>query len=101
MLLSIGTARQNRELENPIQELASNRSEWSQLKTSPTFTTELFPANKRREPIQANPCTPAHSCTWDALKDLDKLAKNITQFNRKKKRKSSTEDHNIYSEIRL
>ncbi|XP_067247267.1 uncharacterized protein [Chanodichthys erythropterus] len=77
--------------ESPIQELPCNgRSEWPQPTTSPAFTTGLFPVNQR-ELIHADPKV-AHEMT---LKDLDKLAKNITQFN-----PNSMENHNIQTYLR-
>ncbi|KAG1924837.1 hypothetical protein F2P79_025901 [Pimephales promelas] len=73
--------------ESSIQELSSyGRSEWPHPKTSPAFTTELFPANKQREIIQPD----SKAATGMTLKDLNQLAKNITQFD-----PNSTEGHSI------
>ncbi|KAG1933798.1 hypothetical protein F2P79_020339 [Pimephales promelas] len=73
--------------ESSIQELSSyGRSEWPHPKTSPAFTTELFPANQQREIIQPD----SKAATGMTFKDLNQLAKNITQFD-----PNSTEGHCI------
>ncbi|XP_056120071.1 uncharacterized protein LOC130097298 [Rhinichthys klamathensis goyatoka] len=78
--------------ESSIQELPYNgRSEWPQPKTSPAFTTELFPANKRRELTQ----TDSKAAQGMTFKDLNQLVKNITQFN-----PNSTEGPDIQTYIR-
>ncbi|KAG1925906.1 hypothetical protein F2P79_025219 [Pimephales promelas] len=73
--------------ESSIQELSSyGRSEWPHPKTSPALTTELFPANQQREIIQPD----SKAATGMTFKDLNQLAKNITQFD-----PNSTEGHCI------
>lgn len=77
--------------ESSIQELAYSKSEWSQSKTSQAFTTELLTANKQRELIQAD----SNAAQGMTFEDLNKLAKNITQFN-----PNSTEGPDIQTYIR-
>lgn len=64
----------------------SGRSERLRIRPSPAFTTNLFPSHPSRKPLHTA-VKPAQEAT---LKDLDKLAKRITQFN-----PNSTESKNI------
>ncbi|KAL0152714.1 hypothetical protein M9458_052437, partial [Cirrhinus mrigala] len=74
-----------------IQELASNeRSEGPQPKTSSTFTTQLFPANERKDPIQAD-FEAAYGMT---IKDLNKLSNNVSKFS-----PNSKEGHDIQAHL--